>query len=93
MVGIVALLVGGWSALNHGEGWAIFALVFTILMFIFGLIVMWIQPRNNAVFPFTVPCIPFIPLASVMVNLFLLLKLSKWTWIRFGVWMVLGKRK
>lgn len=92
MVGIVALLVFGWSSLANRDGWAIFGMVLVTILFIFGLVVMWVQPRNHAVFPFTVPGIPFIPLASIMVNLFLLLKLSHWTWIRFGVWLTIGKQ-
>jgi len=91
MVGVVALLVFGWSSLANRDGWSIFGMVFVTLLFVFGLVVMWMQPRNHAVFPFTVPGIPFIPLASILVNLCLLLKLSHWTWIRFGVWLVIGE--
>ena len=89
--GFCALLIAGWGALGHKEAWAIFAACFLGFLIIFGVVVMQLQPTNNAKFPFTVPCVPALPIASVVVNLLLLLKLSPWTWVRFGVWMILGK--
>jgi len=90
LTGFCALLIAGWGALGDKEAWAIFSACFLGFLIIFGVVVMQLQPTNNAKFPFTVPCIPVLPFASVVVNLFLLLKLSPWTWVRFGVWMVLG---
>ena len=37
-----------------------------------------------------VPCVPLIPSLSAFVNIYLMLKLSIPTWIRFAIWMVLG---
>lgn len=91
LTGLVALIVAGWSALVHHEAWAILIAVFCGLLTIFAVIVMQLQPKNGAKFPFTVPCVPWLPIASVTVNLLLLLKLSYWTWLRFAVWMVIGK--
>lgn len=89
--GFAALLVAGWTDLANQKAWAIFTAVFCGLLIIFGAVIMKLQPTNELRFPFTVPCVPWTPLASVLINLLLLLKLSYWTWIRFGVWMVLGK--
>lgn len=33
---------------------------------------------------------PIVPILSVLINIYLILKLSPATWIRFGVWMGLG---
>lgn len=38
-----------------------------------------------------VPLLPILPVISVFVNVYLMLKLSSATWIRFGVWMFLGR--
>lgn len=38
-----------------------------------------------------VPLLPILPVISVFVNVYLMLKLSSATWIRFGVWMFVGK--
>lgn len=90
LAGFCALLIAGWGALGDHKAWAIFTACFLGILIIFGVVVMQLQPRNNAKFPFKVPCVPVLPIASVVVNLFLLLKLSVWTWVRFSVWMVLG---
>ena len=38
-----------------------------------------------------VPWVPILPCISVFVNIFLMMRLSEATWIRFGVWMVIGE--
>lgn len=91
LAGFCALLIAGWGALGDHEPWAIFTAIFLGIFIVFGVVVMQLQPTNNARFPFKVPCVPVLPIASVVVNLFLLFKLSIWTWVRFGVWMILGK--
>jgi len=37
------------------------------------------------------PGLPFVPAIAVMVNFYLILKLSVLTLVRFTVWMALGK--
>ncbi|RWS17644.1 cationic amino acid transporter 2-like protein [Dinothrombium tinctorium] len=49
------------------------------------------QPRNQRQVSFQVPWVPFIPFLSIIINTYLMLKLSSLTWIRFAVWMALGK--
>lgn len=90
LAGFCALLIAGWGALGNKEAWAIFTACLLGIFMTFGVVVMQLQPTNNASFPFKVPCVPALPIASVIINLFLLLKLSPWTWVRFGVWMTLG---
>jgi hypothetical protein len=38
-----------------------------------------------------VPMVPFLPAISIFINIYLMLMLDYYTWIRFGVWMILGK--
>jgi APA family basic amino acid/polyamine antiporter len=40
--------------------------------------------------PFRAPLVPFTPLISIVTCLYLMLQLPKLTWIRFGIWLVLG---
>jgi APA family basic amino acid/polyamine antiporter len=40
--------------------------------------------------PFRVPGVPFTPLISVAACLYLMLQLPRITWIRFGLWLLVG---
>ena len=91
MGGVSAVFIGAWSNLRGVDPWAITTLSLSGVVIIMGLVIMVLQPTNGAKFPFTVPCVPILPLASIMVNIFLLLKLQYMTWIRFAVWLTIGK--
>lgn len=41
--------------------------------------------------PLKVPLLPWLPLFSVFVNIYLMMQLDRGTWIRFTVWMVVGQ--
>lgn len=41
-------------------------------------------------FVIQVPLVPFIPGFSILLNVFLMLKLSPLTWIRFIIWLAAG---
>ena len=54
------------------------------------LLVIHKQPQDPSALSFSVPLVPWLPAASVLINIFLTTKLSWQTWIRFSVWMVFG---
>lgn len=64
--------------------------LFLVLILIL-LLAISVQPRENANSTFTVPLVPLIPGISIFINVYLMLQLDIYTWIRFGVWMVIGK--
>lgn len=37
-----------------------------------------------------VPLLPFLPVSSLFINIYLMLQLNKGTWMRFAIWMALG---
>lgn len=39
-----------------------------------------------------VPLLPFIPVISMFVNVYLMMQLDRGTWIRFAIWMGLGEQ-
>ena len=38
-----------------------------------------------------VPALPFLPLMSIFVNIYLMMQMTAGTWARFGVWMLIGR--
>lgn len=86
-----AIIVFGMDYLAKKAWWAI------LLLCIFGVVIVaftfyiYKQPENPKELSFKVKFLPFLPVFSVFINLFLMLKLPYQTWIRFGVWMAVGK--
>ena len=48
------------------------------------------QPTSDNDLSFKVPAVPFVPLLSIFINLYLMFQLDVNTWIRFAVWLVIG---
>ena len=88
---LCVLMVSGWSQLRGGDWWAVTITVFCLLCVVLLCILLVRQPRSTAELHFRTPLVPFIPLASVLINIFLMITLSSATWIRFAVWMAFGK--
>ncbi|XP_064643242.1 cationic amino acid transporter 3-like [Lineus longissimus] len=65
-----------------------------VSMFIMALAVfIGLQPQDRkgaAKLSFKVPLVPWLPLVTIFVNIYLMIKLSRVTWIRFIVWMSVG---
>jgi APA family basic amino acid/polyamine antiporter len=48
------------------------------------------REEPDRVRPFRAPWVPFTPIVSILACLYLMLQLPRLTWIRFGVWLLLG---
>ncbi|XP_069690650.1 solute carrier family 7 member 14 [Periplaneta americana] len=67
-----------------------FFLVIFLLAIIAVLLVISRKPQNRKTLLFMTPGLPFVPAIAVMVNIYLIFKLSILTLVRFTVWMVVG---
>ncbi|XP_075775326.1 high affinity cationic amino acid transporter 1 isoform X2 [Pelodiscus sinensis] len=70
-------------------GWAVVIAGLVLLCLFVGLVI-WRQPESKTKLSFKVPLLPFLPILSIFVNVYLMMQLDKGTWIRFAVWMFLG---
>ncbi|XP_061586780.1 cationic amino acid transporter 4 [Cololabis saira] len=65
-------------------------LVIFSLAFILSLTLIWLHEPQKDTKTFQVPLVPLTPGASILINVFLMMKLSLATWIRFAVWIAVG---
>ncbi|KTF74233.1 hypothetical protein cypCar_00036265 [Cyprinus carpio] len=64
--------------------------VILVLLCILCVIVIWRQPESKEALTFKVPLLPWLPLFSIFVNIYLMMQLDMATWCRFTVWMCVG---
>ncbi|XP_078067546.1 cationic amino acid transporter 3-like [Mustelus asterias] len=87
---ICILLAKCYEQLSNGH--AILVALFVMLCLTAAVIifVMWKQPQNNMSLTFKVPLLPFLPIVSIFVNVYLMVMMDVGTWARFGIWMFIG---
>lgn len=61
-----------------------------VILIVVTLVLLRCQPVDDMKISFRVPLVPFVPMLSVGVNVYLMFKLSVLTWQRFGGWMAMG---
>ncbi|XP_078481463.1 high affinity cationic amino acid transporter 1 [Ciona intestinalis] len=88
MVLLSVLLI--WGEGNLSEWWGILLIVVMVVIILTLAVIIARQPQSRKVLLFKTPLVPCIPLCSIFFNIYLMLKLPGATWIRFGVWMVVG---
>ena len=72
------------------QNYAIALLVIFAILFIVFLFIIWRQPENKAIETFKLPLVPFLPMISIFINIYLMMSLALYTWIRFFVWFGFG---
>lgn len=87
---LFAVLIHGYQQLRNGNGWLIIlAIIFTVVL-IFAILAVAFQPQSHVVIPFKAPLLPFMPILSIMANIYLMLMLQPVTWVRFVIWLAIG---
>ncbi|XP_070206997.1 high affinity cationic amino acid transporter 1-like isoform X2 [Littorina saxatilis] len=97
-VGVMCVVITGFSAfvifldtaLMERKVWAIAVATVLGALILLCLTFIICQPQNTSALNFKVPLVPYIPALSCVVNIYLMLKLSAMTWLRFGIWMLIG---
>ncbi|XP_032411292.1 cationic amino acid transporter 2 isoform X3 [Xiphophorus hellerii] len=72
------------------EVWMLALLSVCLLVFSSCVFMVCRQPQTTKKVSFMVPLLPFLPILSIFVNVYLMVQLSGDTWIRFSVWMAAG---
>ncbi|XP_055034792.2 cationic amino acid transporter 2 isoform X1 [Misgurnus anguillicaudatus] len=72
------------------EVWSVVSLSVILIITFLTVFIIWRQPQNPTKASFMVPFLPFLPVASVFINVYLMVQLGSDTWVRYAVWMSVG---
>lgn len=87
---VCGLLVQGSDLISADYPGVIAVLAVLVGAMVLLIIITSCQPTDNIKLTFKVPLVPLLPMLSVFFNLYLMFQLDSGTWIRFGVWVVIG---
>ncbi|XP_049547474.1 cationic amino acid transporter 2-like [Anopheles darlingi] len=88
--GISAILAHGQDYLNKYHPLICTLLIAMIIVALLLTLIISCQPTEERQLTFRVPCVPFLPLLSILVNVYLMFQLDLATWVRFMVWLLAG---
>lgn len=76
--------------LSAGVWWTWLLLLIFVAVMILIVLAISRQPTAQRPNTFTVPFIPWLPAISIIINVYLMMKLDYMTWVRFVVWIAIG---
>lgn len=90
LLGVLILAFSILAVQGGTAQWNLAILSFIFLVCLLLVFVVWRQPESKTKLSFKVPLLPFIPVISMFVNVYLMMQLDNGTWIRFSIWMAIG---
>uniref|UniRef100_A0A8D3A6R1 Cationic amino acid transporter C-terminal domain-containing protein n=1 Tax=Scophthalmus maximus TaxID=52904 RepID=A0A8D3A6R1_SCOMX len=84
------ILTQAIDAVFRAEPWSlvlICALAASVVIITF---LIWRHPQNPTKATFMVPLLPALPVVSTLINVYLMVQLGGDTWLRYGLWMLVG---
>lgn len=89
VVGIIMAAVAGFTPISQVAALVNIGTLTAFALVCFGLIILrYTKPHLRR--PFKTPLSPLIPFLGAVFSIYLMIALSKVTWIRFGSWMLIG---
>src|SRR6478609_9093955 len=88
-VGVVVAIVAGVVPTSDLEEMVNVGTLFAFVLVSIGVIILR-RKRPDLPRSYKVPWMPLIPILSVIACIWLMLNLVTFTWIRFGIWLVIG---
>ncbi|KAF3693725.1 Cationic amino acid transporter 2 [Channa argus] len=78
------------DALSRMEAWSLVLVCILSCILLLMIFLIWRHPQNPTKASFMVPLVPILPLASTLINVYLMVQLGGDTWIRYAIWMLVG---
>ncbi|MGW7073902.1 amino acid permease [Streptomyces sp. NPDC054871] len=89
LLGVLIAVIAGFTSINELATLVNIGTLFAFVVVAIGVIVMR-RTRPELHRAFRTPLVPLLPILSVAASVWLMLNLPGETWLRFGIWMVLG---
>ncbi|MEU3183723.1 amino acid permease [Streptomyces sp. NPDC006923] len=89
LLGLIVAVVAGFTSISELAELVNIGTLFAFVVVALGVIILRGQ-RPDLPRAFRTPLVPYLPVVSVLASLWLMLNLPAETWLRFGVWMVVG---
>lgn len=89
-VGFCSVIIYAGSYLKDLSVWAVVLAVVFFFLMLLTVLIIGRQPTSSVKLSFKVPLVPVVPAVSIFINVYLMLVLDVYTWIRFGVWLAIG---
>lgn len=89
LVGIIAAIIGGAFPLDRLAEMVNIGTLFAFMLVCIGVLALR-KSQPDLKRTFRTPFVPFVPVMGVLLCGYLILQLAAFTWIAFGVWLVIG---
>uniref|UniRef100_A0A2H8U154 Low affinity cationic amino acid transporter 2 n=1 Tax=Melanaphis sacchari TaxID=742174 RepID=A0A2H8U154_9HEMI len=78
------------ESIENSSDFAAYTCAILAIGLLIQLLLLARQPQSTKELSFKVPLVPLIPCLSILLNVYLMMKLDIHTWIRFGIWLLIG---
>ncbi|WP_369232692.1 amino acid permease [Streptomyces sp. R21] len=89
LLGVIIAILAGFTPLSELAELVNIGTLFAFVVVALGVIILR-RNRPDLHRSFRTPLVPLVPILSVLASLWLMLNLPAETWLRFGIWMVIG---
>ncbi|WSZ81704.1 amino acid permease [Streptomyces sp. NBC_00859] len=89
LLGLIVALVAGFTSISELAELVNIGTLFAFILVAVGVIILR-KKRPDLPRAFRTPLVPLVPVLSALASFWLMLNLPTETWIRFGIWMVIG---
>ncbi|WP_030779834.1 amino acid permease [Streptomyces sp. NRRL S-920] len=89
LLGVLIAILAGFTSLNELAELVNIGTLFAFVVVALSVIILR-RTRPDLERAFRTPMVPLVPILSVAASVWLMLNLPAETWLRFGIWMVLG---
>ncbi|MEV7413769.1 amino acid permease [Streptomyces sp. NPDC089919] len=89
LLGVIIAIVAGFTSINELATLVNIGTLFAFVVVALGVIILR-RTRPDLPRAFRTPWVPVVPVLSIAASVWLMLNLPAETWLRFGIWMVIG---